>query len=319
MKIIFFGTPLLAVPVLRKLKEQHDILTVVTQPDSPVGRKRILTPSPIAEFAEKNGLKIIKPEKLDADFIAYLTSLQADLFVTFAYGKIFKDEILTVTKMGGINVHPSLLPKFRGASPIQSAILNGEKKSGITIQKIALKVDCGKIIVSEKFEITEEDDAVSIEKLVAEKAVPLVEKALTLLEQNSNVGQEQDNEKASYCHIIKKEDGIINWQDSNISILNKIRAYIKWPIASTFLNTKRLNIYKAKISSLPPPSNVKLFPGTIICADKKRGIHVLCGEGTLEIEVLQIAGKNKLNAAEFINGYQGLDGKILKKNVGEVS
>lgn len=308
MKIIFFGTPELAIPTLKKISASHDVVMVVTQPDTLFGRKQILTPSPIAVAAEELKFPILKPEKLTDEVRVQLSNLNADLFVTFAYGKIFKAEFLKICPNGGINIHPSLLPLYRGASPIQSAILNGETRSGISVQKIALEVDSGDILKCEDFSIQPEDDAISIEKKVAIQACDLIESVLNEIEAGTSKCTEQDSSKATFCRMISKNDGNIDWNANVNSIFNKVRAFAKWPVASTILDGKKLNIHKADISNM---ENSGTPCGTVICANKQKGIHVQCADGVLEIKDLQLAGKNKLGAVDFLNGYRDLAGKCL--------
>lgn len=308
MKILFFGTPELAVRTLKKISVSHEVVMVVTQPDTPFGRKQVLTPSPIAVAADELKLPILKPEKLTDEVREALSNLGADLFVTFAYGKIFKAEFLTICPKGGINIHPSLLPLYRGASPIQSALLNGENRSGISIQQIALEVDSGDIFKCEEFPILPEDDAITIEEKVAALAADLAEQVLSEIENGTSKCIKQDSSKATFCRMISKNDGNIDWNTDVNSIFNKIRAFAKWPVASTILDGKKLNIHKAVISNL---ENSGTPSGTIICADKKKGIHVQCTNGVLEIQELQLAGKNKLKAVDFLNGYRDLAGKCL--------
>lgn len=308
MKIIFFGTPELAVQTLNKISASHEVVMVVTQPDALVGRKQILTPSPIAVAADELKLPVLKPEKLTNEVREQLSDLNADLFVTFAYGKIFKAEFLKICPKGGINIHPSLLPLYRGASPIQSALLNGESRSGISIQQIALEVDSGDIFKCEEFSILSEDDAITIEEKVAVRACDLIEQVLGEIENGTPKCVKQDSSKATFCRMISKNDGNIDWNTDVNSIFNKIRAFAKWPVASTTLDGKKLNIHKAAISNM---ENSGTPSGTIICADKKKGIHVQCTDGVLEIKELQLAGKNKLQAVDFLNGYRNLAGKCL--------
>lgn len=308
MKIIFFGTPELAAPVLKRISDSHTVVMVVTQPDTLFGRKQILTPSPIAKVAEELNLPVLKPEKLTTEIKEQLQSLNADLFVTFAYGKIFKADFLNICPKGGINIHPSLLPLYRGASPIQSAILAGEERSGISIQQIALEVDSGDILKSEDFFITPEDNAISIEEKVAVQAADMIEQVLYEIENGTSKSIKQDSAKATFCKMISKNDGNIDWNTEVNCIFNKIRAFAKWPVASTMLDGKKLNIHKACISKM---GNSGTPAGTIICADKKNGLHIQCGTGVLEIKELQLAGKNKLKTADFLNGCRDLAGKCL--------
>jgi len=308
MKLIFLGTPQIAVKTLDALASHFDIVCVITATDKPVGRSGALEPSPVSEKALSLGLNCIKPEKLDHSVVTYLKSLDADYFVTFAYGKIFKPEFLTIAKSGGINIHPSLLPEYRGASPMQQAIADGKKKSGITVQKIVLEVDSGDVLDTVNFDINDDDDIVSVEKLVSELASELIVKVLKAMQAADICGVKQDESKAVYCRKIEKADGVIDWSDSAYTIFNAVRAYTSWPVCSTVVDGKKLNIVKASVIKLEDTGRAK--PGTVLYAE--HGIVVQCGElSALKIVRLQLQGKNILDAKDFINGFRDLQGRVL--------
>ncbi len=310
MKLIFLGTPQIAVKTLQMLALHFDIVCVVTATDKPVGRSGALEPSPVSEKALSLGLNCIKPDKLDHNVVTYLKSLDADYFVTFAYGKIFKPEFLTIAKSGGINIHPSLLPEYRGASPMQQAIADGKTMSGITVQKIVLEVDSGDVLDTVHFDIKEDDDIISIEKLVSELASVLIVKVLNAMQISDMSGVKQDDSKAVYCRKIEKSDGVIDWTNSASVISNTIRAYTSWPVCSTVVDGKKLNIVKASVIKLEDTVNAK--PGTVLYADKRHGVIVQCGDlSALKIVRLQMQGKNILDAKDFINGFRDLQGRVL--------
>lgn len=310
MKIIFLSTAEIAVETLYNLLKFHDLAAVVTQPDAPKGRSKKLEPSIIAEVAAQENILLFKPEKLDNDLIEELKKLNADIFVTFAYGVILRENFFSITKYGGINIHPSLLPLLRGPSPIQSAIMSGMSVSGITIQKVALKVDSGDILYQENFDILPEDDAITLEKKVSSLAGKAIIKVLSDFENNKLNPIKQNNKEATYCKLLKKEDGLINWNNDADTIINKIRACVKWPVAYTFIDNKRINIYKATICEDFLFEPYRDFEnGKIVFTDKKHGLIVKTLDSLVRIELLQLSGKKIIGSKEFLNGYRNLEEK----------
>jgi len=304
----------------------HEIVAVVTHNDKPHGRKHDLIETPVAKEAMNLSLPLIKTDKMEPNVVAKLKNLNADLFVVFAFGVIFREDFLKSTNFGGINIHPSLLPQYRGASPIQKAILDGVNESGVTIQTVKLKVDSGDIILQRKFDIVDSDDIISVENKVSDIAANMI---LEALEKYDSMFKKQDENSVSYCKMIKKEDGLINWNNDSVSINNKVRAFMKWPIAYSFIDNKKINIYK----SIPVDSFIaisedlkmwrsenglinigerlsdKLKPGSLWLSNKHDGIIVKCGKGILSIQELQIEGKKRLNWKEFINGHLDINTK----------
>ncbi len=316
MKILFLATSEIAIDVLHTLNEKFKIVAVVTQTDKPVKRNKMPVPTPIAIEAEKLKLKVYKAEIISPDLLEELKKLKPDIFVTFAYGVILKKDFLEMFPLGGINIHPSLLPEFRGASPIQSAILQGKNKSGITIQKVVLKVDAGDILLQKEFEITENDDAITIENLVKKESCSLITEVLLNFDKINPI--KQDESKATYCKILKKEDGLIDWEnESGIQIFNKIRAFVKWPIAHTYLDGKILNIYKATIKKDVDFNLFKQYKnGQIVVADIKKGLFIKTKDCILNLDMLQLEGKKILNYKDFINGQRFIEKKIFTKGEG---
>ncbi|HOJ64425.1 MAG TPA: methionyl-tRNA formyltransferase [Spirochaetota bacterium] len=312
MRILFLGTSDIGVEVLQNLNKNFEVVAVLTQTDKPLKRSSKPVPTPIAIEAEKLNLKLYKAEKISSELIEDLKKYSADIFVTFAYGIILKKDFFDVAKFGGINIHPSLLPELRGPSPIQTAILQGKTKSGITIQKVALKVDSGDILLQREFEIKEEDDANSIEELVKTLASEMIVEVISYFDNIKPLPQ--DEEKATYCRMFKKEDGLIDWtNESGREIFNKIRAFVKWPIAHTHLDDKVVNIYKAKIENEIDFSQFKDNKnGEIVIADIKKGLIVKTKDSLLRLEMLQLEGKKILDYKNFINGQRNLKNKIFQ-------
>lgn len=315
MKIIFLSSDKIALLTFYALVRYHKIVAVITQPDRPKGRSGKLIPSIISVAAEEQDIQVYKPEKISIELIEKLKKLKADLFVIFGYGVILQKEFFSVAKMGGINIHPSLLPELRGPSPIQAAILQGMKKSGLTIQKIALKMDTGDILYQKPFDILPDDDENSIEELASKIASESIIMLLEKIENKQLKAIPQDDTKATYCKLIKKEDGLINWQDNGENVINKVRAFVKWPVAYTFLDKNRINIYKIKVNDridFKKYKNVK--EGKIIFADKANGIVVKARDSLLNIELLQQSGKKILDWKNFLNGYKkSLSGKTFNR------
>lgn len=315
MKYIFFGTPEFAAIVLEKLINAGYIPeAVICNPDEPVGRKQILTPPPTKILAEKYGLNILQPEIL-ANYHPtgdHPKGDKPDLAIVAAYGKILPEEILEISKHGFINVHGSLLPKYRGASPIQSAILNGDKETGITIMKVDEKMDHGDIISNLKVQISNLETYESLSRKLAISGAELLIKIIPDYISGKIEPVEQDHSKATYTKIIKKEDGKIDWSKSAKEIERMTRAFDPWPTAWAIWNNKILKIIEAE--ALKNGGNSKI--GEVFLCSKstsiQRCIAVKCGEGILIIKKLQLEGGKILPAKEFLNGHKDFIGGVLK-------
>ncbi len=313
MKIIFLSSDKIALFTFYNLVKHHKIVAVVTQPDKPKGRSHELIPSSIAVAAEEQNIPVYKPENITIDFIEKLKDLKADLFITFAYGVILKEEFFFTAKMGGINIHPSLLPELRGPSPIQAAILQGMTKSGLTIQKIALKMDSGDLLFQKPFDILPEDDEITVEEKVSIIASDSILPVLEKIEKKELNAIPQDDSKATFCKLIKKDEGLIDWHDKGENIINKVRAFVKWPIAYSFLEKNRVNIYKIKVNNIIKfDDNKDTEVGEIIFADKENGIVIKASDALLNIELLQQSGKKILGWKDFLNGHRDLLGKKFR-------
>jgi methionyl-tRNA formyltransferase len=301
MKIIFFGTPEPAAAILEALiKAKHQIVGVVTQPDRPQGRGRQVAYSPVKELALNSSLLIEQPEKVkkNVSFQAWLTDLRADLAVIVAYGQILPKELLAIPKHGFINVHASLLPKYRGAAPIQWALLNGEKETGITIMKIGERLDAGEIILQRKLSIEEKDNA----ETLSHKLFAIGQKALLQALQEIETGQvkltPQIEGEATFAPSLTKESGEIDWRKSAVEINNRIRALVPWPTAHTYYQNQLLKLWRAEV--LP---DKKRLPGEVVDIVKKAGFSVSTGQGDLLVLEVQLEGKKRMSAFDFAIGH----------------
>lgn len=293
------GTPDFAVPSLKKLVESgYDVKLVVTQPDKPAGRGKKVTPPPVKVVAEELGIPVYQPEKVkeNDELKKRLLEVEPDLIVVAAYGKILPEWLLNLPKYGTINVHASLLPKYRGASPIQWALLNGEEETGVTIMKVIPKLDAGDIISQKRVKIEKEDNAKTLHDKLAEVGAELLVKTLPLYVSGKLKPVPQNEEEATYCPQIKKEMGKIDWRESAEKIFNKIRAFTPWPSAYTTFKGKRVKILKGE------PVEGSGEPGEVIEAGKN--LIVAAGKGALKIERLRPEGRKEISGEEFVRGYR---------------
>lgn len=313
MRIVFMGTPESAVVVLQRLvqSQEHQVLAVVTQADKPSGRGRKFTPSPVKLFAQTHNIPILQPERLkgNTEIITTLASYTADLFVVVAYGKILPPEILSLPKFGCVNVHFSLLPKYRGAAPVQWAIINGEKTTGVTIMKMNERMDEGEILAQEEVEILDDDDTVSLTNILSCLGAELLIKVLAEAQETQRLaGIQQDHSRASYAPKLKKEDGLLDWAKSKEEIICRIKGLYPWPCAYTYLEEKLVKILGAEPAS---PEIAKEIagkematpqPGTVVAISKRHGFYVQTGDGFLLITKLQPEDKRIMSGADFVNG-----------------
>lgn len=311
IKIIFAGTPNFAVPFLEGFFNDPDfyVCGVITQPDKLSGRKQELTASPIKLLANKHQIIVWQPDKLsnNINVLQELKKIKAELLVVVAYGQIIPQTILDLFPLGAINLHPSLLPKYRGASPIQSVILNEEEKTGISIMLMDAKMDHGPILAQEEIILNGTETNESLHDLVTIKGVPLLRKTIKNFVDKKIFGVLQNDTKATFCRMINKEEARINWFDSAKKISAQIRGFYPWPVAWTMFENKRLKIF-------PPIDIIETFNqvpiGTIMFDNEK--IKIQCGQGGIVVNELQIEGKNIMNAKEIINGIKNLNLKVLK-------
>ena len=309
MKILFAGTPAIAVPTLKALSECSSVSGVLTNPDRPAGRKNILTQSPVKACAMEYAIPVYQPEKLDANFIQFLKDEGFDTLITFAFGRIFKEDFLSIFTGGAFNIHPSLLPRWRGPAPINAAILAGDTVTGITIQKMALKMDTGDIALQIPFPLDGTENAPELTEKVALKSAELIPGFIKALEADSLNFTVQNESKATYCHILKKEDGIIDWHESAISIDRKIRAYQPWPGSFTTIAGKTIAITQASLYTGDAFGRGSC--GTVLGVDKRQGIVVATGDGNLALQMLKPQSKNEMDFRSFVNGARNVIGTVL--------
>lgn len=319
MRILFAGTPEIAVPSLEALcKSPHiEVAGVLTNPDRPVGRGQHLEPTPVKKKALELGLRVFQPEKIDGDFFDQIRFLRPQLLVVFAYGKIFTESFLTLFLRGGVNIHPSLLPQWRGSSPISAAILSRQKETGLTIQTLHRRMDCGDILYQEKLLLSGRETTQQLSTLfstiAAEAIVPVVENFDEVYENR----QPQEEEVATYCQKIGKEEGLIDWNSSVEEIDALIRAYIPWPKAYTIFN--HIELYFLEAAPFPKSSlpvsllerEVEAQPGEVFGFLKKVGFLIKTGDGILSVSVLQLKARKALEAAAFKNGSPEIIGTRL--------
>jgi len=321
MKYIFFGTPEFAAIVLEKLTAAGlEPEAVICNPDEPIGRKKILTPPPAKSLIMKhetwNKIRILQPRNLNSSFKFQVSSFNPDLAIIAAYGKMIPKEILDIPKFGTINIHGSLLPKYRGASPIQYAILDGDKETGITIMKVDEKMDHGEIISNVKTQISKSDTFESLSQKLAICGAELLIKTIPdyIAGKIKPIGQ--NHSEATYTKIIKKEDGKIDWQKSAEKIERMTRAFFPWPTAWTYVKLKaqslKLKILEAEISNENNYQIGEIFVSKHSNILQNVRMLVKCGKDSLVIKKLQLEGGKVLLAKEFLNGHRDLIGNILK-------
>ena len=309
MKIIFMGTPEFAAAALKRLMEAHEVLAVVTQPDRPKGRGKKLQPPPVKEAALEKGIKVYQPEKIKKEgFISVLKQYDADVFVVAAYGQLLSEEILYLPKYGSINIHASLLPKYRGASPIQQALINGDVYSGITIMQMDKGLDTGDMILKKETEILPEDNFQTLHDKLALLGGDAIIEALDLIEKGDAERIKQEDSLSTYAPLIKKEDGIIDWSQNAETIINKIRGFDPWPAAFSYMNGEMLKIFKAELTE----GYDKGSPGEIIDILKSKGIVVKTGDGAVVLTEIQALNKKRMLAADYLRGHEILKNTILE-------
>ncbi|MCL2294329.1 MAG: methionyl-tRNA formyltransferase [Spirochaetes bacterium] len=316
MKIFFAGTPEIAVKSLEKIADagagKFNICGVLTNPDRPQGRNNKIVFSPVKKAALALNLPLYQPETIDSNFISAIKSLNPDILVTFAYGKIFKKEFLSIFAKETLNIHPSLLPKYRGPSPITAAILAGDSETGITIQKMALKMDSGDIVKQIKFPLTGKESASSLEEDVAEKSALLITEVLADIAAGNSSSMPQDHSLASYCSFVKKEDGLINWNEKTVQIERKFRAYRPWPGIFTYWKEKLIAITECYAAPESPDAiHQNILPGTVAFADKNKGIFIKTADSFLVVTKLKPQSKNEMDFKSFLNGSKDFIGSVF--------
>lgn len=298
MKIVFMGTPDFALHSLKKLVESpHEICAVFCQPDKPVGRNQKLQKPPVKEFADEHGIPVFQPESLKLEIVKNsIEALAPDLIVVVAYGKLLPKFILEYPRYGCINVHGSLLPKYRGSAPIHWAVINGETKTGVTTMYMAEELDAGDILLTRETPIGETEIAGEVYDRLAVIGADLLLETIEKLEAGEITPLPQDAAQVSYAPMLKKEMGKIDWTKSSDEIINHIRGLNPWPVAYTSTNKGILKIYRAEKEMIPSD----LPPGTVI--ENPSSLIVKTGDGCISLKEVQLQGKRKMEIVDFIRG-----------------
>ena len=315
MRILFAGTPEMAVPSLEALNECFEVCGVLTNPDKAKGRGRKTVPSPVKVKADELGLPLLQPENIDQEVVDRVKAMKPDVLVCIAYGKLFRKAFLDIFPLGGVNLHPSMLPKYRGASPVSEAIKNGDSETAVTIQRLAMKMDSGDILFQKPYPLDRNVSTGSFLDLIARDGALYMVEVLTKLEKGELTGIPQDEEKATYCTKVSKEDGLIDWYSSADEIERLIRAYSPAPGGFTFWNEQILFVRKASTENLTWKIEGRPHPGQILGVDKSRGILVQTGDGLICLEELQLQSRKSLDFKSFLNGVKD----FLDTTLGEVN
>ena len=330
LRIVYAGSPeISSIPLKNLLQDgSHKIVAVLTNPPSSKGRHGTLVPTPVETVAREynetvcvktsgSSIEILTPEHLDSEVRSKIALLKPDILVCFAYGKIFGPKFMELFPLGGINLHPSLLPKYRGCAPVPASILNMDEKTGFTIQRIVQEMDAGNILLQTCFNIEKTDNSETILNKAANEGAGLFLKALESIENGtaSQIEREQDSTQATYCRLLEKEDGKIDWNESALKIDAKIRSFYPWPGAFSSVNGLMLKIHRACVYDIELENSVRgvasaqvatfaksNIPGSVIGKDKKFGILVQTGNGILALQNIQLEGKKALEWQDFLNG-----------------
>lgn len=295
-KVIFMGTPSYSIPVLEMLIENANVIAVVTQPDKEIGRKKILTPCPVKKLAQECNIKVISPKKLKEE-CQEIIELKPDIIITCAYGQILPEKLIYAPKYNTVNVHASLLPKYRGGAPIQHAIINGEKETGITIMYTDKGMDSGDIIKEEKITINENDTYDIISEKMSKLGAKLLKEVLPKILNNTAPRQKQDDTQKTIAPIIKKEDEHLDFNNPVQKVHNKIRGLSSVPGTYALLNKNRIKLLTSETTNIT--TNKK--PGTITKIEKD-GIYISCQDKEIKITKLQVSGKKQVSVKDYING-----------------
>ncbi len=305
-RTIFMGTPDFACPTLQKLMDRgENLVAVVTQPDRPKGRGQKLMPPPVKELAEKNGIPVHQPLKVrDPEFIELIRGLRPDVIIVVAFGQILPKALLDIPSHGCINVHASLLPRYRGAAPLNWCIINGESETGVTTMLMDVGLDTGDMLLTRKTALDENEDITSLHDRMATLGADLLAETLDRLEAGNIVPQPQDNSDSCYAAMLKKEDGIIDWHSDARSVHNRVRGLAVWPGACTVMDNQVLKIFRTLVG------NGSGAPGTVLQAAKGT-FEVACLSGSLFLQELQLAGKKRLDCTSFLSGCPVSVGTVL--------
>uniref|UniRef100_C6E0A7 Methionyl-tRNA formyltransferase n=1 Tax=Geobacter sp. (strain M21) TaxID=443144 RepID=C6E0A7_GEOSM len=313
MRIVFMGTPEFACPTLRTLIERGEkVVAVVTQPDRPKGRGQQTLPPPVKVVAEEHGIPVLQPVKVRLpESIEEIRGLNPDLIVVIAFGQILPKALLDIPRYGCINVHASLLPRYRGAAPLNWCIINGETETGVTTMMMDVGLDTGDMLLKRSTPIGADEDTQSLHDRMSQLGAELLAETLDRLARGELVPEKQDDALTCYAPMMKKEDGVIDWSRDAQAIKNQVRGMTPWPGAYSFLDDKLLKVFRVQTASGSGA------PGEILSLGRD-GIEVACGTGSLVISELQLEGKKRLPAGDFLAGYKLQTGGLLGKKDGSV-
>jgi methionyl-tRNA formyltransferase len=309
VRLVFLGTPEFAVPTLEKIAGAgHDVAAVLTQPDRPKGRGGRPAAPPVKEAALRLGLALHQPERIrTAEVVEFLRALAPEAMVVVGYGKIIPQTIIDIPPHGIVNVHASLLPKYRGAAPVQWAIANGETRTGVTTMRIDAGLDTGDILLASETAIGPEETAVELGPRLAVLGADLLVETLAGLVEGRITPRKQDSSQASFAAILKKEDGRIDWTRPAHEIYNRVRGFLPWPVCHTTLRDKTLEVWRARVAD--PCSGL---PGSLHASRGR--LLVACGDGAaLEFLEVQLEGRKRMNAAAFLNGFPLVENELLRE------
>ncbi|MBU5635672.1 methionyl-tRNA formyltransferase [Geomonas sp. Red69] len=308
LRIVFMGTPEFACPTLRTLIERgENVVAVVTQPDRPKGRGQQTLPPPVKVVAQEHGIPVLQPVKVRLpESIEEIRALEPDLIVVIAFGQILPKALLDIPKHGCINVHASLLPRYRGAAPLNWCIINGETETGVTTMMMDVGLDTGDMLLKSATPIDPDEDTQSLHDRMSQLGAELLAQTLDRLVAGELTPEKQDDALTCYAPMMKKEDGLIDWTRSARDIKNQVRGMTPWPGAFSFLDDKLLKVYKVQTAAGTGT------PGEVVAAGRD-GIEVACGEGSLVIRELQLEGKKRMAAGDFLAGYKVPAGSLLGK------
>jgi methionyl-tRNA formyltransferase len=298
MRIVFMGTPAVAaISLERLLNSEHTVAGVVTQPDRPAGRGQKSIAAPVRKTAEQHGVPVSAPEKVrDPAFLGALGAWVPEIIVVVAYGRILPRSILELAPHGCLNVHYSLLPKYRGAAPVAWAVINGEAKSGVTTMHLVEKMDAGPILLQREIALAADETTASLQAKLAPVGAELLLETLAGIEAGTVKPKEQDDAQATYAPMLKKEDGLVDWHLPARAIERRVRGFNPWPTAYSHFNGQMLKIHRAKVESATSAA-----PGEIVRADRD-GLWVATGEGVLGLVEVQLENRKRVSASEFLNG-----------------
>lgn len=304
LKIVFMGTPLFSVNVLNALADNYDVVLVVTSPDAYVGRKKILTPCPVKRRAIELGIPVISPVKVSVDY-GDIVNAKPDVIITCAYGQIVSKDILDIPKYGCINIHASLLPKYRGGAPIHYALINGEEETGVTLMYMNEGMDTGDMLVSERIKIEDNDNIEILSDKLSVLGSKMIVNYLEDIINGKIVGVKQDNDKATFARIIKRSDEHLDFNVSNRNVYNKFRALSPNPLPNFIMDDAEFKIAECQLCDEEGNASE-------IISEGKDYFVIGCVSGSIKVTKIKPSGKNVMSVRDFKNGYGSLLGKVLK-------